>query len=143
MWFSILFGLILIVVAAMMLIRNTVYWHSVRSAEMKEREHNFLYRQYRRRTQANSIIAIVGVAIIFGVWVTDSVMVAAYWLGVMLLVGWMALLAVVDLVSTRIHYSRLHREQLETRAILEAELKQLRKRGSNGRAKNKPFEDLE
>ena len=143
MWVSILFGLFLIVVAAMMLVRNAMYWHSVRNDEMEEREHNFFHRQYRRRSQANSIIAIVGVAIIFGAWLNDSVMVAAYWLGVMLLVGWMALLAVVDLVSTRMHYSRLHREQLETRALLEAELRQLRKRGTNGRPKSKPFEDLE
>ena len=82
-------------------------------------------------------------AIIVGAWVTDSVVFAAYWLGVMLFVGWMALLAVVDLVSTRMHYSRLHREQLETRAMLEAELRQLKKRGTNGRPKSKPFEDLE
>ena len=139
MWFSILFGLFLIVVAAMMLIRNTMYWYAVRKDEMEEREQNFFHRQYRRRSQANSIIAIVGVAIILGVWVTDSVMVAAYWLGVALLVGWMALLAVVDLVTTRMHYSRLHREQLERRALLEAEIKQLRKRGTNGRPKSKPF----
>ncbi len=141
--FSILFGLFVIAVAAMLLIRNAMYWHSTQAAEMDERERDFLRRQYRRRTQANAIIAIVGVAIILGVWLTDSVMVAAYWMGMVLLVGWMAMLAIIDLVSARTHYGRLHQDQLEARALLEEELREIRKRGSNGRPKTKPLEDLE
>ena len=47
MWFSILFGLFLIAVAAMMLVRNSRIWRSVQTADMEEREHDFLYRQYR------------------------------------------------------------------------------------------------
>ena len=143
MWFSILFGLFLIAVAAMMLVRNSRIWRSVQTADMEEREHDFLYRQYRRRTQANWMIMIVGLAIVLGIWVTDSIIGAAYWMGVVLVVCWMTLLAFADLVSTRMHYGRVQQDQMEERASLEAELDQIRRRGSNGRSKTKPLEDLE
>lgn len=143
MWFSILFGLFLIAIAAMMLVRNVRIWRSVQTDDMEERERDFLYRQYQRRAQANSMIAIVGLAVIVGIWVTDSMMAAAYWMGVLCVVCWMTLLAVADLVSTRMHYGRVQQDQLKERALLEAELNQIRRRGSNGRPKTKPLEDLE
>jgi hypothetical protein len=54
----------------------------------------------------------------------------------------MALLAIIDLVSTRLHYGRLHQDQMAVRTVLESELRQIRKRGSNGQAKTRPPEDL-
>jgi len=144
MWISILFGLFLIAIAALMLKRNKTAWLAAQADGLEEREHDFLYRQYRRRMQANWMVAIVGAAIALGVWVTEPLVAAAYWLGVVLVVGWMALLAVADLVTTRMYYGRLHREQLDERALLEAQLDQIRRRSSNGRPKqDNPHEDPE
>jgi hypothetical protein len=86
MWFSILFGLFLTLVAAMMVIRNVRIWKCLQTMEMNDRERDFFGRQFWRRLQANGLIAIVGVAIIIGLWVTDSVTAAVYWLFVVLLV---------------------------------------------------------
>jgi len=145
MWLSILFGLFLIVLSALMLVRNRAAWRSARvpEAESSEADNDFPYRQYRLRRQANALMAIVGLAIIGGVWVTDTKVAAMYWLGVFGLVCWMALLAVADLVTTRSYYGQLQRDQIAERALLEAELNQLRRRDGNGRPNHKPIEDLE
>ena len=143
MWFSILFGLFLIAFAVMMLVRNQAAWRSAQTDALEGSEREFLSRQHRRRRQTCVMIAIVGVAVILGIWVTDVRAAAAYWLGVVLLVCWMALLAVVDLVATRMHFGRLHRDQQAERIVLEAELDQIRRRGSNGRPRNEPPEDVE
>ena len=89
------------------------------------------------------MIAVIGVAVILGIWVTDSVLAAVYWLGVLFVVGWMAVLAVADFVTTRMYYGRLYQDQIEERALLEAELNQIKRRGGNGKPKHRPFEDQE
>ena len=143
MWISILFGLFLIAFAVLMLGQNAKAWRLAATDEMEERERDFRYRQYRRRLQANWMIAVIGLAVIVGVWVTEPLMAAAYWLGVVLVVAWMALLAVADVVATQMYYGRLRQEHRDERVLLEAELDQVKRRGSNGKPKNNPLEDLE
>lgn len=140
MWFSILFGLFLIAFSATMLQRDRAAWRHASADEMPERD--FLDRRYRRRRRANVMISLVGLAVILGVWVPDTLVAVVYWLGVALLVCWMALLAVADLIATRRYYGRLHQDQKNERALLEAELDQIRRRDGNGRPNHKPLEEL-
>jgi hypothetical protein len=144
MWFTILFGLFLLAFSAIMLVRNRAAWRAAQAADMEEREREFLNRQYRRRRQAAASISIVGLAIMLSVWVTDTKTAAVYWLGVLLIVCWITLLAVADLIATRMHYGRLLQDQQNERTALEAELNQIKRRESNGKPKPKPpAEDLQ
>jgi hypothetical protein len=51
---------------------------------------------------------------------------AVYWGGVLLLTLWVVLLAVTDVVATRLHYGRRRDDYLIERAKLEAQLKQMK-----------------
>lgn len=143
MWFSILFGLSLVALSLLLWNRHQTAWRATQGEELDEAEQTFLSRQYRRRRMANAMIAVVGLAIILGVWVTDARAAAAYWLAVLLLVSGMVVLAMADLIATRMYYGGLHRAGQEERLLLEAELKKLRRHGSNGRPDKKPLEDAE
>ncbi len=135
MWFSILFGLCLCGLSAIMLMRNRAAWRTVDGTERDEGERSFQQRQYRRRGYATALIGVVGLSIILSVWVPDSTAAAFYWIGVILLVCWMALLAVADLIATRSHFNRLLQDQRDERLVLEAELDQIRRHQGNGQAK--------
>ena len=79
------------------------------------------------------MIAFVGVAVVGSVWIRDPTYALAYWGCVAMVVVWMGLLAFADLVSTRIYFAQLRREQLSEHASLRAELQRIRNREGNGR----------
>lgn len=143
MWFNILFGLVLIGFSVLMLFRNRTAWGAAQADEMADRERDFACRQYWRRVQANWMMAIVGLAVILGVWLPETLLALAYWLGVGLLVCWLALLAMADLVATRRYYGQLRQDQRAERAKLEAELDLIKNRDGNGRPRHEPLKELE
>jgi len=144
MWFSILFGLGLIFLSGVMLIRHRAAWQSRRAERVDGTESNFLWCQHRRRRHATVLIGIVGLAITLGAWITDPSTTVSYWLevvywlAILSIVCWMAWLAILDLSATRAHYGVMHRDHLAERARLEAELHEIRRRGSNGKPKQEP-----
>jgi len=107
MWTSIVFGLLLITGSAFLFVRNQLAWRATRTSQHDAIELEFLQRQYRRRTQANIIMGIVGVAVIVGIWLTNTIVAAFFWMAVILIVGWMALLAIAD--QSLIHIRRCRR----------------------------------
>jgi hypothetical protein len=122
-----------------------IIWH-IRSRqrlaeeELGEREREFRRRQFRRRVQTSALLGLLGVAILVGQLLMDAHhswrVKVAYWIGVLGLVLWIALLAIADMAATSIYYSREKTDFVVQHAKLQAELRKARKeeeRGHNGK----------
>ena len=121
-------------------------WHQKSWARQRE-EPGFnqwdlkrLKSRYRRRMQTSGMIAVMGVMLGVGdvlIWQQGPVVATVYWIGVIALGGWLLLLGLGDLFSVRVD-SKLARDELQRigqkREELEAELEEIRRRGSNGEA---------
>ncbi len=93
--------------------------------------------RFRRRLQTSGMIALVGVLIACGdspliPWQNFQRAFAIYWLVVLMLTLWIALLAIGDLSSNRA-YSRVALARVrQKQRDLEAQVAQIKRRGSNG-----------
>ena len=96
------------------------------------RQFDFLRRQCRRRLQTSVMIGLVGIAVLVGYWITSPWVAVIYWACVVWVVLWIGLLAMADLVSTRVYFARLCQEQLDEQAGLRAELTRLQGLRGNG-----------
>ena len=107
-----------------------VHWEHWQEAEadtsLSDRDRDHLKRRHRRRMQTSTMFGVVGIAILAGrLFPLDepSVPSLLYWTGVLLLVLWMALLAMADIVATRVHFNVQRRKTEGERARLEAKLR--------------------
>ena len=76
-------------------------------------EFAYLLRRYRRRTQTNILLGIVGIAIAGGSLISDRLTLLVYWGSVFLVAAWVLILGFMDALDTRMHYQGLkdHCEQ--------------------------------
>ncbi len=124
------------------------HWQEVDAAPnipAREREH--LKKRHRRRMQTSTMLGFVGIAILAGRLFPaedPSIVTVLYWTGVALLVVWMALLALADMIATRVHYGAQRRKFDGERAKLEAQLRRLeaemKGEGSGSGASKKPVD---
>jgi hypothetical protein len=98
--------------------------------------------RYRRRMQTSGMIVVLGVMLAVGdavIWSLGPLVATIYWIVVIAMGGWLLLLGVGDLLTVRVD-SKLARDELQRigrkRAELEAEVEEMRRRGSNGEAKS-------
>jgi hypothetical protein len=132
-----LIGGCLIVLGVAMLVGHRRAWHRQQAdLETDESDRRHFAARYRRRMQTSGIIVLLGLLIPLGDWLfvlNRPVLSTLYWVGVLVLVGWVVLLGIGDFLSTSAHsrvaLSRLHARQRQ----LEDELAALRSRHSNGR----------
>ena len=103
------------------------HWQEVDAdASLPPRERDHLRRRHRRRLQTSTMLGLVGVAILAGrLFPPDdpSIVTVLYWTGVALLVLWMALLAIAEMIATRLHYGAQRRKVEGERVKLEAQLR--------------------
>jgi hypothetical protein len=85
-------------------------------------EQDFYARRHRRRLQISGLLGLVALAIVGGLWVHDPLLTGIYWLGVLLLLVWIILLAMVDASASHGFFTRLRARQLADRATLQREL---------------------
>ena len=116
--------------AALWLIRvHWQHWLEVDGdTSLQPRERDHLRRRHRRRMQTSTMLGFVGVAILAGRLFPpeDPTLVTIfYWTGVTLLVLWMALLALADMIATRVHYGSQRRKAEGERDRLKAQLERL------------------
>ena len=135
-----IFGGSLVLLGAGMMSGHVRAWKSQRQDEtLSDADLFHLRNRYLRRMQTSAAVAFVGFLIGLGdalIWPLGPVVATFYWLFVIILVFWIALLAIGDLTSVRTH-SNTAMSQLESkRKELEAELARHRQR-TNG----KPAED--
>jgi drug/metabolite transporter (DMT)-like permease len=97
--------------------------------------------------QSTAMIALVGVAMAVGYWITPDrvspLVFTLYWGCVMLVVFWFALLAVADVIATRHHFGRIEQTQLMEKAKLDGQLRKLRAEQGNGRSAGSDEDDRE
>lgn len=131
-----IFGGALVLLGAGMMFGHVRAWNRQRQDDsLADSDRQHLRNRYLRRMQTSAAVAFTGGLIGIGdafIWQLGPVVATFYWLFVIMLVFWIALLALGDLTSVRTH-SQTTMSQLEsTRKELEAELARHRHR-SNGK----------
>lgn len=120
---SILFGVSLILLAALLVWHHQRAWSEACRYSPSAREKDFARRQYRRRTQTSTMIGIVGVAIGAFPAVQNPTAAVVYVVGLLACVGWILLLGCADMLSSWVHFQQLRRRQHAEHAALQAQLK--------------------
>lgn len=125
MWPHLIAAGVIVGVAVALLVRHGRVWQRARAANLSAGDLKFAFAQYRRRMQTSAMLAVVGGMIGGGPWVIAPLAVLLYWLGVIVLVVWIVLLAGADMLATRMHFAQLeteqHLKQVKVHAALEAE----------------------
>jgi len=126
-------SLLLMLVAVVLIISHVRSWRAFQRQPSEDEERDYRWRQLRRRVQTSALVALLAVAVLAGYFVPPGWAALAFWLGVMLLVVWLALLALVDIWATQHFYGRLRHEALVGRMRLEAELRRIQSVRGNGK----------
>ncbi len=129
---SFLVGLVLCILSAGLMAWHVRAWKRLRHAEVDPRERDFRRRQYRRRMQTSAMLGALGAAIFIGQLLMtreiSRLFLVIYWSGVLVLLLWMALLALADMAATSFYYSREKNNYIVEHAKLQGELRQARER---------------
>ena len=93
-------------VAALFLIGHVRTWRALAGrADLSERDRRYFARQYRRRMQTSSMMALIAVGLFVGLnfidWRRHPSVFVFFWSGLTVLVVWMAVLAAIDFGSIR------------------------------------------
>lgn len=131
---SIAFGLGLLVLSLFLVWHHKASWDLTQTESAgddagSQHELEYRRRQYRRRTQASTVIGLIGAAIAAHPWIATPRAAVLYLAGLVAAVAWILLLGMLDLFSSYNYFSRLRRHQHAERTSLEAQLREeLKKR---------------
>jgi amino acid permease len=137
-WLSALVWLCLLLCATGLMLLHVRTWRRVRQQELPPDDLDYHRRQYRRRMQASAMLGLMAVAIFVGQLVVPRIesrlLASAYWGAVLLMVGWVGLLAAADVLATKHHFTRLRQTYLIEQAKLHAEIRRMQATRGNGKA---------
>lgn len=133
---AVVFGAFLLLVGGGLLAAEVWAGRRRRGAAMERSEQAYYHRRHRRRLQVAGLILLIGVMIPVGdsliPWEQAATTFAVYWLIVLGLAFWTILLAVGDMLSTKLYadatMNRIHAQRLE----LEQTAERLRRSNRNG-----------
>ncbi len=111
--------------------RDRVRRPKARFGAQPEKELEFLKRQAFRRMQTGGLAALVGLAMLVGLYVPARNWPGAWagaWLGVLFFSAWAALLALVDAISTWLHYSSDGGKAEAEKILLEYQIRKMREK---------------
>ena len=84
------------------------------------------------------MLGLMAVAVLVGqlgiARIESKLLASAYWGAVLLMVGWVGLLAAADVLATKHHFTRLRQTYLVEQAKLHAELRRMQAARGNGKA---------
>lgn len=134
---GLIFGACLIIAGIVMLLSQRKATKQLHQLEIKPNERNYLSKRISRRTQVAGMILIVGIMIPLGdtliPWQKAPGTFAIYWLIVLGLACWTALLGLGDMAATHVHsaveLNEIHRQQMELETVAR-KLKRSEKNGS-------------
>ena len=106
---------VLLAVSALLIGRHLATWRRVAATSRDADERDFRWRQFRRRVQTSGLLGTVGLAISLGEVLPWSVAKLVCWAAAVIFTVWMMLLAVADLVATRVHLSQTASRELTRR----------------------------
>ena len=112
MWSSIVFGVVLALLALWMLWRS--YLDRRERAQLSEeiRNHEYFVHLDSRRQNINVTLLIIGTLVALSTLISGTVTVVVYWSVVTLLVCYMGILALSDLQASREYLEELRAEQM-------------------------------
>jgi len=135
--------MVLVVVGVLMMRAHRRTWAQQQDDPgLNQSELTRLRKRYRRRMQMSGMIAVLGVMLGVGdavIWEQNLQLIAIFWIVVIGLGAWLLVLGMGDLASVRIDSKQAISELRDIgarRQELEAELAEMRRRGSNGEAKS-------
>ena len=149
LWSSILVAVSLVLAAGLLIRAHQRAWQTLQQQrrQLEPNEYDFRRRQLRRRSQSSAMLGLVGIGMLIGrlliVWRAPPLVVVVFWVGVMALVVWLALLAVADIVSTRLHFSRLRQDYIVQQARLQAQLRRMEPTGDKGQPDDPPSDNCD
>ena len=115
MWPSFIAAAVLLAVSALLIARHLATWRRVAATSRDADERDFRWRQFRRRVQTSGLLGTVGLAIFLGEVLPSPVAKLICWAAAVLFTMWMMVLAVADLVTTRVHLSQTASRELTGR----------------------------
>ena len=142
-WPALIVGVVLIASGSFAIRSHMRSWRRQQNdPTFADRDREYYQRRYRRRMQMSAILVILGILIGVG----DALLpfqkrhpipVSLYWIGVLLLTGWLILLALADLVSAfaygRVELARVRQKHRELeRQVIEFKHRQVEDSGSSG-----------
>ena len=128
----------LLLAAVGLMIWHVRAWRDARQQNLDDGELDFRRRQFRRRIQTSAMLGVLAVALFIGQFITGpDTLLFIYWGVTLLLVAWLALLAVVDALATKLHFARLREKYLVEQAKLQAEIRRIQAAKGNGRARDR------
>jgi hypothetical protein len=135
-WSTILISLLLFLAALGLMYWHVQSWRRLQSADLGPSDLDFYRRQYRRRLQTSAMLGILAVDLLAGelltFWINSQLFFIIYWSATLILVVWMALLAVVDIWATKYHFGKLKQKYLLEQAKLNAEIRRVQAVRGNG-----------
>jgi len=124
---------VLLLLAAVMMVLHMRAWRRAKRHTTDVAELDYRGRQFRRRMQTSALLGILGLAIMFGSLIRGPWwFVAIFWVGVLLVLAWLALLALADVVATKLYFGRLHADYLAEQAKLQVQLRRAKRCRGNG-----------
>jgi hypothetical protein len=136
LWSSALVSSLLVACAAGLMVWHVGAWRAAGRGQWDAAEHDYRRRQFRRRMQTSAMLGVAGAAIFVGQllvpWAGSALFTVLFWGGTVLLLLWIALLAVADIVATKYHFGRLRHDNLVEQARLQAEIRRLQAARRNG-----------
>lgn len=124
-----LVGALLMAVAIGTYVRQSRAWQSQQQESLPRFETDFYRRRHQRRSQISWLLGIVALTIAGGMYLRDPLILGIYWLGVLALLCWIILLAMVDASASHAYFSRIRSHQLAEQAALHREALQKRHLG--------------
>jgi hypothetical protein len=136
-WSSLLISLFLLSTALGLMYWHVHSWRSAQTADMEPNELDFYRRQFRRRIQTSAMLGILGVILFCGellaLWISSQLFFIIYWSVALLLVIWLALLALVDIWATKYYFGQLRHKCFIEQTKLNAEIRRIQSIRGNGK----------
>jgi len=132
-WSSLLVSGFLLTVSSGLLVWHIRSWRQVQQQDPRPADFDYRRRQFRRRTQSTTMLAILAVALFFAQFLPPRPLVTGAYVGALVLViFWVGLLALADVVATKQHFGRLRHDCLIEQAKLQAEMRRIQGMRRNG-----------
>ena len=122
MFSSIFVAALLAAVAIGTLVWQIAAWKVQKNSDLSVRETDFYRKRHRRRTQISALLGIVALGIVIGVFLRNPLVVGFWWCGVLLVLLWIMLLAMLDAMNSQAFFSRLRTSHLAEQAALQREI---------------------
>ncbi len=134
-WPAVTFGSALVLLGIGMMIAHWRSWKRQQADTTADNsDHRHYANRYRRRMQTSALIAIVGTLLAPGdvfIWRFGVPAATLFWMVMLLLVCWVAVLAIGDMTAIQSHSKNQLADLEAQRRVLEQELAEIRARTAN------------